>query len=170
MKYLFKIFAVFAVSFMAISCVNEDMELGGNKYEENSEYGVFGDKIKFRMNFMSPDQIMVKTRSVDPDGKDLRDLALFCFDENGIFITTVKCDMRGNADVDGVVSEGSFDAMIPSNTRIFHILGNQNMTRFDADAFEMKSEDEVLSILEGSSGMLIYWARVEIPENVMELY
>lgn len=170
MKYLFKIFAVFALSFMAISCVNEDMELGGNKYEENSEYGVFGDKIKFRMNFMSPDQIMVKTRSVDPDGKDLRDLALFCFDENGIFITTVKCDMRGNADVDGVVSEGSFDAMIPSNTRIFHILGNQNMTRFDADAFEMKSEDEVLSILEGSSGMLIYWARVEIPENVMELY
>ena len=48
---------------------------------------------------------------------------------------------------------------LPDNTRTIHFLANQNMSEFKEDDFRGKSEAEVMSVLEGSSGKMIYWAR-----------
>ena len=169
MKNILKIFAALSVVIFMTACQKDEFQITGSEFVD-SEYGVFGDQIKLRLNIATPDPVVVQTKSVDPDGKDLHSLTLFCFDENGIFIDVADGTINGSADGEGIISQGSFDAVIPINTRIFHLLGNQNMARFEAGAFEMKSEDEVLSILEGSSGMLIYWARIEVPSNVNQLY
>ena len=108
-------------------------------------------------------------RGVDPDGKALQTLTVFCFDRNGLLISTSSAKVEPDPDaVDN--TEGKITVSVPIATRIMHLVGNQNMSRFDRNTFINKSEDEVLSILEGSAGMLIYWARVEVPANVQKLY
>lgn len=96
----------------------------------------------------------VVTRSVDPDGNGVQNMTLFCFDAYGLFITTAT------ATIVAVDEEsGSFSAEVPENTRTIHFLANQNMTEFQEDDFRNRSESEVMAVLEGSSGRMIYWAR-----------
>ena len=131
------------------------------------EVGVFGDEMKISVGFQAPDPITVGTRAVDPDGKTLQTLYLFCFDANGLFLTTSQATIKGSSE-DNL--SGTFSATIPKTTRIIHLLANQNMAVFDKDQYLYKTEDDVLSALEGSAGMLIYWARIEAPQNVNGLY
>lgn len=100
----------------------------------------------------------VMTRSVDPDGGGVQDMSLFCFDSYGLFITTVR---NVEVTVTGEVSDltGTCTAVVPENTRTIHFLANQNLTDFQEDHFRNKSEAEVVALLEGSSGRMIYWAR-----------
>ncbi len=165
-KRLFKITVILAAIATFLSCQREDFApvLPNN----NSDIGVFGDYIKLKLNVVAPDPIMVGTKAVDPDGKGVQTMTLFCFDEYGLFISTATASIEQN--LNDIEAGGIFDAFIPNTTRIMHLVGNQNMTPFKEEDFRQKSEDEVMSILEGSAGMIIYWARIEVPQNVNELY
>ena len=122
--------------------------------------------MRLRFGVQSPDMRQVNTRAVDPDGKGIQNITIFCFDGNGLFISTATARIEGEIDDDEVsLSGGIFDAVVPQATRVMHLLANQNMSTFTEDTFRAKSEDEVMSILEGSSGMMIYWARVAVPVN-----
>lgn len=101
-----------------------------------------------------PDMQEVVTRAVDPDGGGVQNMTLFCFDSYGLFISTATATLAPTSDL-----TGSFDAQVPDNTRTIHFLANQNMSEFKEDDFRGKSEAEVMSVLEGSSGRMIYWAR-----------
>lgn len=108
--------------------------------------------LRFTANI--PDMQEVVTRAVDPDGGGVQDMTLFCFDSYGLFISTATATLAPTGDL-----TGSFDAQVPDNTRTIHFLANQNMSEFKEDDFRGKSEAEVMSVLEGSSGRMIYWAR-----------
>lgn len=129
---------------------------------------VDGDELMVSLNVVAPDPIMIDTRAVDPDGKGIQSMTIFCFDKNGLFISTATATIKTSA----VNSEtgGIFNAIIPNTTRIMHLVGNQNMAQFSEQDFIHKHEEEVMSVLEGSAGTLIYWARIATPENVTELY
>lgn len=96
----------------------------------------------------------VLTRSVDPDGGGVQDMTLFCFDSYGLFITTASATVSTTT-----ATTGSFTAEVPENTRTIHFVANQNMTDFKEDQFRNRSESEVMALLEGSSGRMIYWGR-----------
>ncbi len=102
-----------------------------------------------------PDMQKVATRAVEQDGGSVQNLTLFCFDNYGLFISTEKT----TAFAPETNFKGSFSAVVPDNTRRIHFLANQNMTDFAEDDFRNKSESEVMGVLEGSSGRMIYWAR-----------
>lgn len=102
----------------------------------------------------------VVTRSVDPDGIGVQEMTLFCFDTYGLFISTVSATLTAETD-----THGTFQAEVPENTRTVHFLGNQNMSEFAEDEFRNKSEAEVMALLEGSSGRMIYWARFACPPD-----
>lgn len=97
----------------------------------------------------------VATRSVDPDGDGVQNMTLFCFDAYGLFVSTVTAKELGSTGPE----TGTFSADVPENTRTIHFVANQNMSEFAEDDFRNKSESEVMAVLEGSSGMMIYWAR-----------
>ena len=48
--------------------------------------------IVFKANI--PDMQQVVVRAVDPDGIDIQNIDLFCFNELGLYITTVSADIR----------------------------------------------------------------------------
>lgn len=110
--------------------------------------------LAIRFSAEIPDMQEVVTRAVDPDGGGVQDMTLFCFDSYGLFISTATATLAPTSDL-----TGTFDAQVPDNTRTIHFLANQNMSEFKEDDFRGKSEAEVMSVLEGSSGRMIYWAR-----------
>lgn len=168
MKNITKIFVAISFMWLAVACHQEDIYLEPNNLT-SSEVGVFGNEMHLSLGIDAPDPVEVVTRGVDPDGKALRSLTVFCFDRNGLLISTSTANVvpkQGSEDN----TEGKITVSVPIATRIMHLVGNQNMSRFDRNTFTNKSEDEVLSILEGSAGMLIYWARIEVPTNVNSLY
>ncbi len=116
-------------------------------------------KIEFRADIPAPEIQSVGTRAVDPDGGGVRDMTLFCFDNFGLFITTVTADVSPDSNTTDKIS-GTFTAEnVPYHTRRIHFVANQNMTDFTEQAFINKSETDVLALLEGSAGHMIYWAR-----------
>lgn len=105
-----------------------------------------------------PDMSLMLTKVVDPDGMDVSNMTLFCFNDKGLFISTVRADLVGDSGNPSL--SGSYEASIPTATDRIHFLANQNMSLYDETDFLGKTEAEVLSVMEGSSGMMIYWARV----------
>ena len=117
--------------------------------------------VAIRFNAEIPNMQEVVTRSVDPDGNGVQDMTLFCFDTFGLFISTATASISP-----ATAETGSFTATVPQNTRSIHFLANQNMSEFKEDDFRGRSEAEVMSVLEGSSGRMIYWARFACdPDN-----
>lgn len=110
--------------------------------------------VTLRFNADVPAMQEVLTRSVDPDGGGVQDMTLFCFDSYGLFITTASATVSTTT-----ATTGSFTAKVPENTRTIHFVANQNMTDFKEDQFRNRSESEVMALLEGSSGRMIYWGR-----------
>lgn len=110
--------------------------------------------VTLRFNADVPAMQEVLTRSVDPDGGGVQDMTLFCFDSYGLFITTASATVSTTT-----ATTGSFTAEVPENTRAIHFVANQNMTDFKEDQFRNRSESEVMALLEGSSGRMIYWGR-----------
>ena len=117
--------------------------------------------IALRFSAEIPDMQEVETRAVDPDGGGVQNMTLFCFDTYGLFISTATATIHSTTDL----LNGTFDAQVPDNTRTIHFLANQNMSEFKEDDFRGKSETEVMSVLEGSSGRMIYWARFACAPN-----
>lgn len=120
--------------------------------------------VALRFSADVPAMEKVATRAVDPDGSGVQDMTLFCFDSYGLFITTVTAEV-----ISTDVSNGTFQAQVPENTRTVHFLANQVMTDFEQDQFRSKSEAEVMALLEGSSGRMIYWARFACDNSTDEL-
>lgn len=149
------------VAIAAVACHKDDFVTDIPQVES--------DMMHLRFGVVSPDMRQVSTRAVDPDGKGIQNITLFCFDDEGLFISTATARIEGNSDNDEVsLSGGIFDALVPQATRVMHLLANQNMSTFSEDTFRAKSENEVMSILEGSSGMMIYWARVAVPMELTQ--
>lgn len=105
----------------------------------------------------------VWTRSVDPDGGGVQDMTLFCFDSYGLFITTATGKVTTSTTM-----TGTFTAEVPENTRTVHFVANQIMTDFKEDQFRNHSESEVMALLEGSSGRMIYWGRFACDNSTEE--
>lgn len=101
-----------------------------------------------------PAMEVVQTRAVDFDGGGVQNMTLFCFDQYGLFITTASADLKSSSP-----TSGTFEAQVPDHTRRIHFVANQVLTGFAQDEFRNKSESEVMALLEGSSGRMIYWAR-----------
>ena len=162
MKRLVKNITMLAVvAIAAVACHKDDFVTDIPQVES--------DMMHLRFGVVSPDMRQVSTRAVDPDGKGIQNITLFCFDDEGLFISTATARIEGNSDNDEVsLSGGIFDALVPQATRVMHLLANQNMSTFSEDTFRAKSENEVMSILKGSSGMMIYWARVAVPMELTQ--
>ena len=147
MKRLHYIFALVAAVFALYSC----------EREENPHFDIPEGFMPLNIAFSAPDMIDVETKAVDPDGKGINSITLFCFDNFGMFIhyvDNVKIEKAETGiSLTGVITETS----VPENTRRIHFVANQNMSTFNINRFRGLSEYEVAAQLEGSSGMMIYW-------------
>lgn len=146
-KIIHTVAVLLAMSVLFVSCSEDALW-------QNPQTEVPEGYIALRFSADIPAMQEVETRAVDPDGGGVQDMTLFCFDSYGLFISTVKATLTPETDL-----TGSFDAQVPENTRTIHFLANQNMDEFKEDQFRNKSESEVMAVMEGSSGRMIYWAR-----------
>ena len=116
-------------------------------------------KIAFRANMASP-TIGVATRAVDPDGLDVNNMTLFCFNEFGLYISSEEAQLvPGSKSEDGISESGEYTAVVPKHTRIIHFLANHSKGLYDASEFPGQTESMVVANMEGGSGMLVYWSR-----------
>lgn len=150
MKKIYRLL-ILLVGIALTSCQLSDMH---NLMEENPAPEGYVN-ISFGTQILGQPKVMTKV--VDPDGEDINTMTLFCFDSYGLFISTVAATLTPDSGTPSL--SGSFKATIPNHTSIIHFVANQNMAGFSAQ--QGMSESDVLSVLEGSSGMMIYWGRYE---------
>lgn len=112
-------------------------------------------KIEFKAN--TPIMTEVAVRGVDPDGIDVQNLTLFCFNDYGLYIAHVEAELTPVIETPSL--SGTYTAIIPEDTRIIHFVGNQNPNLYNADMFVNRTEDEIQADMVGASGMIIYWSR-----------
>ncbi|MDR1743008.1 MAG: hypothetical protein LBR48_04215 [Dysgonamonadaceae bacterium] len=147
-KIIHTVMASVALTAWLVSCSTDEWQGGLSPADAPEGY------VALRFNAAFPAMQEVVTRAVDPDGAGVQDMTLFCFDAYGLFITRVAATLTPTDEL-----SGTFDAEVPENTRTIHFVSNQNMTEFQEDNFRNKSEHEVMAVLEGSPGRMIYWAR-----------
>lgn len=166
MKYISKILAVFCLAGMALSCQTEEPFLGGNGV--NPEVGVFGDEMTLSLNMVASDQLSVNTKAVDPDGVGIKNMTFFCFDADGYFLQTAEAVLTAESvgKEEGIIAT----VKVPNKSRIMHVICNLQMGTFDDEAYEGVAEDEVINSIEATSGLLLYWARIQVPANVLGTY
>ena len=120
-------------------------------------------RIDFGMDV--PDMTEVTTRAVDPDASGVEDIRLFCFDGNGLFISTATVSGHTPDPGSDYALSGRFSAEVVDYTRIVHIIANQNLDDFSEMDYLGMPEDRVMTALTASSGRMIYWGRVEATER-----
>ena len=99
------------------SCVREDIVVSPVIEDVPEGY----TKITFRANISSP--TVVDTRAVDPDGLDVNNMTLFCFNEFGLYISSEEAKLTPDSKTEGEISEsGVYTAVIPNHTHIIHFL------------------------------------------------
>ncbi|MBO7199204.1 MAG: hypothetical protein J6V26_04145 [Alistipes sp.] len=139
------------------SCVQEDVVIPPTTDDVPEGY----TKITFRANMSSP--TVVDTRAVDPDGLDVNNMTLFCFNEFGLYISSEEAQIvPGSKSEDGISEHGEYTAVIPSHTHIIHFLANHSSGLYDEKDFPGQTESMVVANMEGGSGMLVYWSRFEM--------
>ena len=148
------------MAFLPVSCVRENFPQNDT---ESVPDGYM--KIEFAANIADPTS--VTTRAVDPDGLDVNNMTLFCFNEFGLFISTETATIKQHTG-DGISDSGIYTAQIPSHTRIIHFLGNHSEGLYDETNFPGQTESMVIANMEGGSGMLVYWSRFEMDANSQE--
>lgn len=155
MKFL-KYILMFCAFVLMFSCQEETL------VPEKVQDGYISVEFMTDVAFMED----VATKAVDPDGGGVQQMQVFCFDVNGIFITTVKANLAPDAPEPGVMAStsGKVEAVVPEHTQVLQLVGNQNLTFFEEDKFRGMTEIEVMSTLEASAGRMIYWARKTIAE------
>ena len=153
MKRLLYILTFF-MTFAAVSCVQENFP-----QQETEQVREGYMKIEFAANIADP--ASVTTRAVDPDGLDVNNMTLFCFNEFGLFISTETATIT-RYESDGISDSGIYEATIPSHTRIIHFLANHSEGLYDETNFPGQTESMVIANMEGGSGMLVYWSRFEM--------
>ena len=118
-------------------------------------------EIEFKAN--TPLMTEVVVRGVDPDGIDVQNLTLFCFNDYGLYITHVEAELNPAIEVPSL--SGTYKAVIPEDTRIVHFVANQNPNLYDTSLFVNRTEDEIQDNMVGASGMIIYWSRFIFASN-----
>lgn len=143
-----------AVAFMAMLAVacQQDADVATPDVGTTPEGWV---KVEFTAN--TPLMTEVVVRGVDPDGIDVQNLTLFCFNDFGLYIAHIEAEL--NPAVETPSLSGTYTAVIPEETRIIHFVGNQNPNLYDEDMFINRTEDEIQDDMVGASGMIIYWSR-----------
>ncbi len=155
------ILALAGVMAMTISCQREILPPDIGDKEGN---------IKLNLSVRVPGMSEVKTRAVDPDGAGVQNITLFCFDEYGLFVSTVSADVNPNPAQGADYSlSGTFSATVPAHVETVHLIGNQNLTYFQEGNYEGMSEVEVITSIQASAGRMIYWAREDI-DNLVDGY
>lgn len=154
-------FIYIAIAILTLaSCVRENFLTQGDNVPEGYI------KIEFTANISDP--AMVNTRAVDPDGLDVNNLTLFCFNENGLFISTQTAELVRHTAVEGISDSGNYTAIIPSHTHIIHFIANHSEGLYDETDFPGQTESMVIANMEGGSGMLVYWSRFEKDTSVSD--
>ena len=121
-------------------------------------------KITFKANISAP--TVVDTRAVDPDGLDVNNMTLFCFNEFGLYISSEEAQLVPDSkSEDGISESGEYTAVVPSNTHIIHFLANHSSGLYDEKDFPGQTESMVVANMEGGSGMLVYWSRFKMDVN-----
>ena len=145
---------------LLVSCVREgvDIEQIGGVPEGYT-------KITFSANITQP-TVAVDSRAVDPDGLDVNNMTLFCFNEFGLYISSEEATIvQGSKTDDGISEHGEYTAVVPNHTHIIHFLANHSAGLYDASDFPGQTESMVVANMEGGSGMLVYWSRFERDVN-----
>ena len=121
-------------------------------------------KLTFRANISAP--TVVDTRAVDPDGLDVNNMTLFCFNEFGLYISSEEAQLvPGTKTEDGISESGEYTVVVPSHTCIIHFLANHSRGLYDEADFPGQTESMVVANMEGGSGMLVYWSRFAMDVN-----
>ena len=92
MRYMFLAFATAMT--MVISCQSEDL-LVPDVSVDNSEF------VKVQFSTSVPAMEILKTKAVDPDGEAITKLVRFCFNERGLFVSTVEAETTPSTDLSG---------------------------------------------------------------------
>lgn len=146
-KYIFILLLTFFCS-----CVQEDLSVPQDDVPDGYT------RISFRANISSP--TVVDTRAVDPDGLDVNNMTLFCFNEFGLYISSEEAKLVPDSQKqDGVSESGEYTAVVPSHTQIIHFLANHSRGLYNESDFPGQTESMVVANMEGGSGMLVYWSR-----------
>lgn len=155
-----RIFMVAAVMLIALTgCQDDRFDV---KVPEEVPDGYQSITFKAAISDFDP----ISTRAVDPDGVDISSLMLFCFNEDGLFITYRRATLTSKTyGEDGYTLEGTYNVAIPAETKIIHFVGNQPEEMYANADIEGKTEDEINASMEGASGMIIYWARFVYDES-----
>ncbi len=156
MKYM--ILALAGAAAMALSCQSEDLLVPETQEQEGYV------TVEFRTDV--PDMDVVQTKAVDPDGGGVQQMQVFCFDANGIFITTSKANLTPDAPGAGSNASlsGKVSVTVPEHAVTLQLVGNQNLTFFEEDKYRGMTEVQVMASLEASAGRMIYWARKTVAE------
>lgn len=157
MKHM--ILALVGAAAMALSCQSEDLLVPETPDVQDGYVTV-----EFRTDV--PDMDIVQTKAVDPDGGGVQQIQVFCFDANGIFITTSRAVLTPDAPAEGSSASlsGKVSATVPEHAVTLQLVGNQNLTFFEEDRYRGMTEVEVMASLEASAGRMIYWARKTVTE------
>ncbi|MBO7307739.1 MAG: hypothetical protein J6U59_06895 [Alistipes sp.] len=152
-----KILYIFTLMLLLLSsCVQEDVITVPEVDDVPEGY----TKITFTANISSPE--VVDTRAVDPDGLDVNNMTLFCFNEFGLYISSEEAQIvQDSKSDDGISESGVYTVVVPSHTRIIHFLANHSRGLYDEKDFPGQTESMVVANMEGGSGMLVYWSRFE---------
>lgn len=150
-RFLYTIGTMAMMLLVFAACQDHDVSSSTSQQDVPEGYVA----ISFKLDI--PDMREVQVRAVDPDGVDIHNLALYCFNTYGLYIG--KVEVENMTTVTG--TSGKFSATIPEDTHIIHFLANQNTALYDDDELRGKSEEEVMAAMEGASGMLIFWGRVQ---------
>ena len=155
MKTNFRYIIAIIVGAMAMttSCLKEDI-----LPENTSKDGYITLDLKISV----PDMSLVSTKAVDPDGGGVQNITLFCFDQYGLFVSTLSADVTPASS--GISLTGTFKAEVPEHVKTVHLVGNQNLSYFAEGNYTGKSEVEVMSSLQASAGRMIYWACRSVSE------
>lgn len=155
----FKILAIMLSCIIGLaSCADDDLYMSPEQGDAPEGFV----KLSFETDIQEME--VVKVRGVDPDGYDVHNMTLFCFNPYGLFVTTVEATLTKTT-----ATTGTFEAVVPEETKIVHFVANQNSALYDNKDFINKSEASVIADMEGASGMMVYWARFEASDNGTKL-
>ena len=150
MKGLMKYLLLFCSTFLILACQEE---FDGPDVTPEGYVTV---------RFMTDVAVMEKlsTKAVDPDGGGVQQMQVFCFDANGMFITTVKASLSPDDPASGSQASmsGTVEVVVPEHAVILQLVGNQNLTFFEEDRYRGMTEMEVMASLEASAGRMICWS------------
>jgi hypothetical protein len=101
--------------------------------------------------------------AADPDGDQLNNMYLLCFDENGFYVGKAEATMSGvTSDTNessatyGQIT-GTITGTVPVATARIHFLGNTNLNNIDDTHYLGVSENVMIPSLYSGYGVVNYW-------------